>query len=137
MLNKTMSEIKCSFCKEGTMHYSQKFTFDAYSMPENFVLGDIDKVVDGVIGKYLVYICGKCGSVEKYTYKDIERIERKRISQIVINSAARGEITKSGALIRKNKVLIFCGKCNGVDGNGSCLLETYKKCDLKRLPNEL
>lgn len=137
MLNKTLFEIKCNFCKEGTMHYNQKFTFDAYSIPENFVLEDIDKIVDGIIGEYLVYVCNKCGSVEKFTYKELEKIERRRISQIVINSVARGEIAKSGALIRKNKILIFCGKCNGVDGKGSCLLEIYEKCELKRFPNEL
>jgi len=131
-----LKDIKCPFCKEGIMKYRQQATCDAYSLPEAFILDDVDKLVDGIIGEYLVYVCNKCGSVERYTYKELERLERKRISDIVINSAARGEIVKA-ATLRKNKVLIYCGKCNGLDGKGSCLIETFKRCKIKRLPNGL
>ena len=126
----------CSFCKKGRMHYDQNHTFLDYSLPETFVLDDIDRVVDGIISQYLVYRCNKCGSVEKFTYKEIERRERKRMSTLVIKSAARGEIET--ALLRPgDKALVYCGKCNGLDGKGACLAETYRNCKLKRLPNEL
>jgi DNA-directed RNA polymerase subunit M/transcription elongation factor TFIIS len=123
----------CKFCKEGKVYYDPSLTFHEYSLPESFVLEDMDKIVDGIINQYLVYRCDKCGSAEKFTYKEIEELERKRISTLVMNSVARGEIEK--AIIRRRpKVLVHCGKCNGLDGRGSCLLETFKNCKLKRLP---
>jgi len=131
-----LKDIPCKFCKEGIMHYSQQMTYDAYSLSDSFILDDIDKIVDGIIAEYLVYVCRKCGSVEKYTYKELERLERKRISEVVINSAARGEIVKA-INSRKAKVLIYCGKCNGLDGKGGCLIETFKECKIKRLPDGL
>lgn len=118
------------------MYYDQNHTFLDYSLPETFVLDDVDKIVDGIMCQYLIYRCNKCKSIEKFTYKEIERRERKRMSMLVMNSAARGEIEK--ALLRSgNRVLMYCGKCNGLDGKGACLVETYRNCKLKRLPNEL
>lgn len=128
-----LKDIPCKFCKEGTMHYSQQMTYNTYSLPDTFVLDDIDKIVDGIIAEYLVYVCRECGSIEKFTYKELEKLERKRISKVVIDSAARGEIIKVASL-RKSKVLIYCGKCGGLSGKGDCLLEVYKKCELKKLP---
>jgi DNA-directed RNA polymerase subunit M/transcription elongation factor TFIIS len=130
-----LDRIKCSFCGEIAMYYSQKDSFDAYSAPDSFVLEVIDKIVNGILNEYLVYVCENCGSVEKFTYRDIERMERKRISQMVIDQLARMEIVKHAA--RKNKVFVYCGKCGGFDGKGSCLIQTYRNCELKRLPNEL
>jgi len=135
-MQNTLMYTTCRFCKEGRVYYDPALTFQDYASHESFVLDDIDKIVDGIINQYLVYRCDKCGSVEKFTYEDIEKFERKRISQLVINSIARGEIEK--ALTRKKpRVLVYCGKCSGVDGKGSCLIETYQNCKLKRLPNEL
>jgi len=135
MINDTLMRIECPFCKSGSMQYSQRLTFEEYAMPDSFVLDDIDNIVDGIINSYLVYVCHKCGAIEKYTYKELEKKERKRISQLVIDSVARGELAKN--IAKKSKVLIYCGKCNGLDGKGSCLLETYKGCELKKFPDEL
>lgn len=128
-----LKDIKCEFCKEGTMQYSQKLTFEDYSLPESFILDDVDKIVDGIINEYLVYVCRKCGSVEKYTHKELEKLERKRISKTVMTLAAKGEIDKA-ITSRRDRVLVYCNKCGGLDGKGSCLLQTYKNCKLKKLP---
>ena len=132
----TLMQTTCKFCKNGTMRYNPSLSFHDYSLPESFVLDDVDKIVDGIINDYLTYECGKCGSTEKLTYKEIEKLERRRISQLVMNSAAKGELEKA-LNTRQPKVLIYCGKCNGLDGGGTCLLKTYNSCKLKRLPNEL
>jgi DNA-directed RNA polymerase subunit M/transcription elongation factor TFIIS len=135
-MNITLIQPKCEICKEGTMVYRPGPSFDAFSDPRTFVLEDIDNIVDGIISEFLVYQCHKCGHTERLTYKEIERRERKRISQIVMNSAAKGEIEKSINL-RKPKVFVYCGKCPGLDGKGACLKETYKECKIKHFPNEL
>jgi len=131
-----LMQIPCVFCGEGKMVYNRGLSFEDYSLPDSFVLEDIDSIVDGIINEYLVYECYMCGSIEKLTYKEIEKIERRNISQMVMNSAAKGEIM-AALLSRKPKVLIYCGKCGGIDGKGTCLLKTYSDCKLKRLPNEL
>ena len=131
-----LKKIRCKFCKEGAMQYSQKRTFENYCLEESFVLDDIDKIIDGIINEYLVYVCSKCGSIEKYTHKELERLERKRISKIVMTLMAKKEIDKAVSR-HKNTVLIYCGKCSGLDGKGGCLLKTFKECKLKKLPDEL
>lgn len=118
------------------MNYSQELTYDMYSLPETFIIDDIDKIVDGIVAEYLVYKCSNCGTVEKYTFRELEKKERKKISDLVINAVAKGELEKSATLFQKRaKVLIYCGKCNGLDGKGSCIKDQYDKCKLKRLPS--
>lgn len=118
------------------MSYNQKETYDAYSMPDTFVIGDIDKIVDSMVAEYLVYKCNKCGAVDKYTFREIEKVERKKLSKFVIDIISKGELRKS-AVLKPNRprVLVYCGKCGGLDGKGSCLKEDYEKCELKRLPD--
>jgi hypothetical protein len=130
-------ESLCKFCKKGRLIYDPQLTFEKYSEPEAFVLDDVDKLVDGIIGDYLVYRCEECGAAESYTFKDIEKMARKRISERVIDLKARGAMIETGVLLAKRRIMIYCGKCNGFDGKGSCLLETFKNCELKRLIHEL
>ena len=135
MFENTIKGMKCGFCGKGGMQYHVESTLQDYSDPDSFSLEDIEKMVDGVLNEYLVYKCTNCGATEKYTFKDIEKMVRKEMSQRIIGLAAKKEIITS--LLSKNKVLVHCGKCNGLDGKGSCLVKTYKNCKLKRLPNEL
>jgi len=126
---------KCSVCGEGKMCFCPESTFVAYADPQAFSLEDVEKMVDGVMNEYLVYKCTSCGVIERYTFKDIEKAIRKEISKRVVELAVKKEIAAS--LSSKNKVLVYCGRCNGFDGKGSCLIKTYKSCKLKRLPDEL
>ena len=136
MFIESIRESTCNFCKKGRLRHYTQLTFERYSEPESFILDDVDKLVDGIIGDYLVYRCEKCGAVESYTFKDIERMFRKEISKRVMDVKARGEMIET-VLLSKKRIMIYCGKCNGFDGKGSCLLETFKNCKLKRLPHEL
>lgn len=132
MFENIIKGMKCSFCGKGGMQFHVESTFKAYSDPEFFSLEDIEKMINGVMNEYLVYKCTNCGSTEKYTFRDIEKLVRKDISQRVVNLAAKKEIMAS--LSSKNKVLVYCGKCGGMDGKGSCLVRTYRTCKLKKLP---
>lgn len=134
MFKDIFRELKCNFCGKKGLRYNPQATFESYSDPESFVLDDVDKLVDGIIAEYLEYECINCGATTRYMIGDIEKIIRKRISERVIYLAAKSEIVKSGALASKEKIFIYCGKCNGGDSKGSCLLQTYKKCKIKRFP---
>jgi len=136
MEENTLLTTTCTFCGEGRMLYNRTLSFSDFALPESFVFDDVDNIVDGFINNYLVYECNNCGAIEKLTFKEIEERERRRLSQLVMNSAAKGEI-REAFLGRQPRVLIYCGKCNGVDGKGTCLLKVYKDCKIKRIPNEL
>ena len=137
MFKGALKELECKFCGKKGLIYNPKTTFDSYSDPSSFVLDDIDKIVDGIIAAYLEYECVNCGAATRYLIKDIEKMVRKEMSQRVIGEMARSELAQSGALVSKEKIFIYCGKCNGFDGQGSCLVRAYKKCKIKRFPNEL
>lgn len=133
MIESVINGIRCGVCNKGKMYCCLETTFRDYSSPESFSLEDIDRITDGIINEYLVYKCVECGAIEKYTFKDIEKMIREYISGRVIDMMARDEII--GSLASKNKVYIYCGKCKGLDGKGSCLIKTYKKCKLKKFPD--
>lgn len=135
MFESIIKNLKCNFCGKEGLKFSPQETFEAYSDPNMFVLDDINKIVDGIVGEYLVYECLNCKSVEKITWKELEKIVRREISKKVIHLSATGEMMKSAGV--GNKVFIFCGVCQGFDGKGSCLLKTYKECKIKRIPNGL
>lgn len=137
MFKGVFKELKCNFCGKSGFRYNPKATFDSYSDKYTFVLDDVDKIVDGIIADYLEYECINCGAIVRYLIKDIEKAVRKKVSKRVINALARSELIKSGTFAPPKKVFIYCGKCNGFDGRGSCLIKTYKECKIKRFPNEL
>jgi len=108
-------------------------TLSSYFVPETFIMSEIEEVIDKTINEYLVFKCRNCGNVIKYTYKDIEKKIREIIYNNVINLISIKELRNSDLNIIK-KVFIYCGKCHGFDGKGSCPIKIYEDCKLKRLP---
>lgn len=133
MLDTLLDVVKCEVCGDN-LYYSLEDTFNDYSTPAVFNIDNIENVVDGIIAEYMVLKCVKCGAKYKYTFKEIERLARKEISRMVMTSIAIGEIVQSHKLKNSDRTLIYCNKCNGIDGKGGCLLSMYKDCKLKRLP---
>lgn len=93
---------------------------------------DINTSVDNIIGRYLVYTCIRCGFDCKLTYSDIERLIRKSLTEKALLHIVRGGITPS--YIIDCKFFIYCGKCSGFDGSGSCPKKIYDSCEVKRFP---
>jgi hypothetical protein len=135
MLDSLWSGLKCASCDIGALEYSSKDTFEAYSEKELFVLDDIETLIGGLIANFLIFKCGNCGTEYRYTYKDIDKIVRKDISNRVMTMYATGEIIGATTPSKElDRVFVYCGKCNGYDGKGSCLLKIFDECKLKRLP---
>ena len=131
------TSLKCPNCETGNLYYDARESYKSFSFPESFTLNEIEGFVDGIVNGYLVYTCPDCGVGIRQTYKEIEKSIREELSQKVMTMMAKGEILGAMVSPEFNRVLVHCGKCNGSDGNGSCLIEVYKKCELKRLPNGL
>jgi DNA-directed RNA polymerase subunit M/transcription elongation factor TFIIS len=131
MLNKLTDKIECEVC--GSMlELSKSDTIEDYAIAITTNNDNISKKIDEVISKYLVYKCPSCNTTYKYTYKDLEKVLRKSLTQKMLVLIARGSIINSTAITDKS--FFYCGKCNGIDGVGGCLKTAYNSCEIKRFP---
>lgn len=136
MLSNLIPVIRCESCGSN-LNYSNTDTIEAYTSPYTFDINNIENIVDGMLSEYLVFRCVNCGERYRYTFKEIEKIARKELSRMVMTSVAVGAVIQSGKLSSSDRTLVYCNKCNGVDGKGGCLLKIFKDCKLKRFPSGL
>jgi len=136
MINFINSNLRCDFCSDGILYYDPSETTDSYFVPETFMLSEIKEIIDTTINEYLVFKCPVCGMSKKYTLKNIEKKIREDIYKVIKNMVSIKEFKKID-LNSIKKIFIYCGKCDGFDGKGSCPIRIYKDCKLKRLPDEL
>ena len=134
MLNSMMNNLKCDFCEEGHLYYDPKETLNSYFVPETFVLAEMGEIIDKTINEYLVFKCGMCKSIVKYTFKDIEKKIRNNMYEKLIKMVLIREFRNFNVLSLVDKTFIYCGKCQGWDSKGSCPVAVYEKCKLKKLP---
>lgn len=135
MLNNLKDKVDCEICG-GKIELSELSTIDEYAIMITVNSSNIFSKIDEIIGRYLVYECVSCSAKYKYTYKDLEKVLRKNITQKMLIILARGGMLKNNAIT--DKLFFYCGKCNGFDGLGSCPKVVYNNCEIKRFPlNEL
>ena len=134
MFSDMIRTLPCEVCGEGEIYYSQKETFEAWQWPEIFMLDDVGKLIDGIISEVLVFICTNCEAQSRYTFKEVEKKIRKKLSDRLLTMVAMGSAPDPGAIKKSDRILIYCGKCSGYDGKGSCPRIVYKECELKRAP---
>ncbi len=135
MFNRGIKSFVCPFCESQSFGFDPHQTIMTYLNPITFVIEDVEKVIDKCIAEYTVFICRDCGAEVRYTYKDIEKKVRQNMSNVALSLLARGEIIKHGVPSGKDRVHIYCGKCNGFDGKGGCPVKIYEECEIKRFPS--
>jgi len=123
--------IKCEVC-QGLLMLSGQETIEDYARTLDVSSHDVVGRVEDILNSYLVYRCNTCGSLVKYTYKDLEKALRKALTAKLLMLSIKGEITHVKAL--SSKYLIYCGKCRGFDGKGCCPISVFEKCEIKRFP---
>lgn len=132
MLKSLIQHLNCEGCGQALV-YNPKATFDIYQHDLNATIENVNIKVEEIIGNFLVYDCPKCKSVYKYTYKEIEKAIRLETTKQVLLSIARGQM--SNVLNIMDGVFVYCGKCSGFDGKGSCTRKIYEKCEVKSFVN--
>jgi hypothetical protein len=132
MFGKFVNEIRCEACG-GELYFDYSATTNDYQvlMSESNI-NVYDKIED-IINKHLVYKCYSCGHLHRYTYKHIEMIVRKKVTERVLLSMVRDQVPNI-ANITMEKFFIYCGKCLGIDGTGRCTKSVFNKCSIKRFP---
>ena len=134
MFSDMTKNLPCPVCLNHGLYYSQVETSEAWQHPIVFRLDDIDKLRDGVISDILVFICDSCDAEVRYTFKEVELQARKRLTEILLTQIAKGDMPDPGVARKIDRTLIYCGKCGGFDGKGSCPGYIFDGCELKRLP---
>lgn len=127
--------IKCEIC-QGTLEIDSEETIESYAKILDTQSYEVFGRVENLLNSYLVYRCNTCGNLVKYTYKDLEKELRKALTAKLLFMSVKGEITHVKALT--GKYFVYCGKCTGFDGQGSCPISVFENCEIKRFPlNEL
>jgi len=134
MFSQMIRTLPCTECAKGELYYDAAATSEAWLNPEVFTLEDVDRLVDATISDILVFICIDCGVQVRYTLKEVEKKFRKKLSARLLTMIAMGNLPNIMALDSSRRIMIYCGKCSGYDGKGSCPLAVYNDCDVKRFP---
>lgn len=125
--------LKCEFCGSTALIYRPMDTFNNYEQFDTEVI-DIKKVINDPNNNYLIFKCMMCEALIKYTFKDIEKNIKNGIYEYIVGSIARDQYKNISSIETTKKFFIYCGKCKGWDGKGSCPVEVFDKCELKRIP---
>lgn len=134
MFSDMIRRLPCPYCESGYLVYSQVDTFKSWQSPIVFRLDDIEKIKEGIISDILVFMCTECDAKERLTLKELEKKFRKNLSDIMLTRIARNDLPDPGSFKGEDRTLVYCGKCGGFDGKGSCPITVYNDCKLKRLP---
>jgi len=133
VINSLLNSTSCPACN-NKLFFSYTDTLNAYKDSTDMSVSDIIKEIDLIMDEYLVFVCNRCNSKYRYTYKDIHRAMRIDIFKKLLRSKVQGQAILLNA--NKDKVMVFCGKCVGYDGKGGCPITMFVKCEIKKFPME-
>jgi hypothetical protein len=130
-----MRGLKCEACGEGFLRLDMMASVVELSPQATLTYEQMAEFIDKYMAAYMVFTCPFCGESFRYTEKEIlgkysETIKEYLFQQIVPNKVT--DYIGAGM----TKVLVYCGKCAGQDGKGSCAVEVLTKCDIKEFPVE-
>jgi len=131
MLGTLIDSVTCEICGGG-LSFEQSATFEAFKESSELTSTNIIETVDSIVDKYLVFVCYNCDIKYRYTYKDIYRIIRTDVFKRLLLLLSQGQFITNNT--NRDYVLIYCGKCTGYDGQGSCPRTVFNNCDIKRFP---
>jgi len=131
MLDTIIKDVTCEACNNKLI-FNYYETIDAFKDSADLTTTNIIDGVDSIVDKYLVFTCNGCDAKYRYTYKDIDKVVRYNIFKSLLLLLTQEQIKKNNK--SSDCVMIYCGKCTGYDGQGSCLSNIFNKCDIKKFP---
>jgi hypothetical protein len=131
MLHKYADVLKCEVCG-GNLYFDGDSTVDEYALYMSITHKNIHDKINDIINDYLVYVCESCGRAHKYTSREVEFKLRRTLTQRALMILIKDLIDPNKIMF--NRYLIYCGKCQGFDGNGCCPKSIFEPCPIKRFP---
>ena len=125
--------IECLKCLKGRLHFDYHKTYNEYFRASNYLSDEKGKLLEESIQLFLVYQCGSCGKEFNLTFGEVEEILRKEIAKKVYEYKAAQYIIDEFQPrdVTNNNVMILCGECKGLDGEGRCPDSFYERCILR------
>jgi len=130
-----MFNLKCEFCDIGVLRLSATDTMDSFAESDLFSYKDAIVYVDKTLDRPMVYICDSCGANIKYTIKDVLIKQRDQMLEQVLEQVMVHRVYNGDTGHVPSPIMIYCGRCPGQDGKGSCSSDVYDKCDMKEFPS--
>jgi len=130
-----MRGLKCEACGEGFLRLDMMESVVALSPQALLTHEQMTEFIDKYMDSYMVFTCPLCEQKFKYTEKEILRKYRETIKDYLFEQAVSNKVAEHLG-DGMTKVLVYCGKCPGQDGKGSCSIEVFNKCDIKEFPVE-
>jgi hypothetical protein len=131
MLNRYEDVLRCDICGQF-LQFDGDSTVEDYTVLMTTNVHNIHDKVDDLLNDYLVYTCNSCGRKHKYTTKKVEFLLRKDLTKKALMVLIKGLMSETEFIT--DSYLIYCGKCQGLDGKGGCSKSIYNSCEIKRFP---
>lgn len=135
MVSNIFDSIKCKSCGSDSLFYDSTATYEAYNIIFDSNPNIVFNIVDDFMLHFLVFKCVNCGAEHRISMSEVEKEIRNDLLNKMINMEGM-KYRKNKSPINISKVFVYCGKCSGFDGLGSCPIAYYNDCLLKRLPIE-
>jgi hypothetical protein len=130
-MNKFFDLLKCEICGGG-LEFDRDTSINEYVILKLITKHNINEKINDIIEEHMIYRCVACGHLHKVTFKDMEFLVRKELTERCYRILSRGLI--SGLNFDTLSYFIYCGKCKGFDGKGSCPRKVFDSCEIKRFP---
>ena len=118
-----MYNIKCKVCGNGVT-YDPHRTLTHYKEELSRMKIEVPNMEPF---PYLIYFCHSCNLSYKYTFKEVETMERERLTKL-----AQTQLDKKGAsLLPRVNTNAYCGMCAGIDGKGNCYDGIMQTCTVR------
>jgi hypothetical protein len=126
--------LKCQVCG-GNLSFNMVDTVESYTDPDAYNVDDINDYAQQMTQEYTSFKCLGCNTNVRLTIREMEKMVRDAAIKMAVSLVSRETILGNDGLHPKRKVMVYCGKCNGFDGMGSCFIDTFEECNLKRFPH--
>jgi hypothetical protein len=123
--------LSCEVCGGGLI-LDVDNTIDEYITLKAVKSNNINEKIKKIVEQHMIYRCVACGQPHKLSFKDIEFLVRKELTKRCYQILSRGLVDTTN--FAQIPYLIYCGKCKGFDGQGSCTKRIYDSCEIKRFP---
>jgi len=129
-----MFDLKCEVCNSDQMQLDNITQLENIPFDEISGYKEVERYVDNELSQLMVFRCMLCNNVVNYTIKDLLDIRRRQVKDYILEQLVAYRSFSFHADATAAYVLIYCGRCHGQDGKGSCRVDFYNQCDIKEIP---
>jgi len=126
--------LECEVCK-SPLQLDSVETIEAYLYENIDTALKFTDILNQLLNSYMIYKCTSCEKLFRYTDEEVLKKRHKVIVDKLLKNIVQIKLVKE-SFKHRPAYLIYCGKCSGQDGKGSCSYNVFKNCEIKEFPIE-